>query len=109
MDAKMNDNIVRVVEKEIDTIVGKPEMSSADLECLGELVDILKDIHEINSSVPMGMSAGVMPYWGAVNYDDSQWKRDRNSYGTNNGPYRYNDGNSYGRGYDMRMPNRSEW
>ena len=108
MDAKMNDNICRLVEKEIDTIVNKTEMTPADLENLGELVDIFKDIHEINSSAPMGMSGASMPYWGSINYDDSQWRRDRgNSYGS--GPYRYNDGNSYGRGYDMRMPNRSEW
>ena len=67
MDAKLQDNVCRMVEREIEAIVNKEEMSPVELEQLGELVDIIKDIHEIDSeekgfSGRMSYGFNTMPY-----------------------------------------------
>lgn len=111
---RLYEDVKQMVNKEIETITAKPELSASDLECLGELIDIIKDIEMMNTdnSTPKGYSGGTMPYYGVIGYDEP-WKRDsRVSYGRSN-MARYNDngnGSSYGR-YDERMmpPNRDNW
>lgn len=117
MDAKLQDSICHIVEKEIETIVNKDEMTPTELEQLGELVDIIKDIKEIESEdkgYSGRVSYGSMPYWGQINYEDQYRGRigdNRVSYGRDNRPQynRGNDGgNSYGRYYEdgRMMPDR---
>ena len=122
MDAKLQDNVCRMVEREIEIIVNKEEMSPVELEQLGELVDIIKDIHEIDIdekgfSGRMSYGFNAMPYWGQIGYDDSQWRGrtgdNRVSFGMGrDSGTRYADGrggNSYGRYYEdgRMMPDRN--
>lgn len=105
---KMYEDVRQIISKEINKIVSKPEMSPTDLEQLGEMIDIMKDICEVdNMDSPQGSSHGVMPYWnmGQISYED---RPNRSSYGRMG---RYNDNSSYGRydGYDRMIPNRVEW
>ena len=102
---KMYEDVRQMVSKEINKIVSKPEMSPTDLEQLGEMIDIMKDICEVdNMDSPQGSSYGTMPYWGQISYED---RPNRSSYGRMG---RYNDNSNYGRGYDYdnRMMPR-EW
>lgn len=128
-----------MVEKEIEAIVKKEEMSPADLDNLDKLIDIAKDVCELDEMKTGGYSGranyanyasyGAMPYYGygAIMYDDNQWSGNRfgdnrgSSYGNNSGA-RYargnsganngggNSGNSYGRYYeDERMMPDRGW
>lgn len=105
---KMYEDVKQMVSKEITKITSKPEMSPTDLEQLGEMIDIIKDICMIDTDydMPSGASRGVMPYWGSIQYEDRP-NTNRTSYGRMG---RYNDNSSYGRydGYDNRMMPR-EW
>ena len=115
---RLYEDTKKMVEHEIEMIVQKEEMTPTDLEMLGELVDIVKDICEIDEDEEMkheGHSGkiGSMPYYGAIMYDDSQWNnryRDRgSSYGRDGGD-RYGRGSSYGRYEDGRMmPSDRSW
>ena len=121
MDANKNMEICKVVEKQIDQILAKPDMSPNDLENLGELIDIVKDLSEIkrDEEMPMpGMSGSSygfsVPYWGNFNMEDPRYTKG-SSYGRsnmNNNRYVYNNnGSSYGRYDDMdgrMMPGR-DW
>lgn len=118
MDAKLQDNVCRVVEKEIESIVNKDEMSSMELTQLGELIDIIKDIHMMDNeeqgySGRMSYGFNTMPYWGQIGYDDSQWKNrandNRMSYGNDTRYANTRGGNSYGRYEDMRMMPDRGW
>ena len=95
-------------------------MKNKEIETTFELVDIIKDIHEIDSeekgfSGRMSYGFNTMPYWGAIGYDDSQWRGRTNdnrvSFGRDNrtGYADGRGGNSYGRYYEdgRMMPDRS--
>lgn len=46
----MIDDTCRMVEKEIDSIVSKEELTPTELEQLDKLVDIYKDIAEVTTT-----------------------------------------------------------
>lgn len=74
-----------IVMKEIDEINKKGELDENTLVCAYKLIDIVKDIHEIDEKMNGGYSQGGMyPYMYAM---------DGNSYRGNNNSYGY--GNSY--------------
>lgn len=108
-----------LVEKEIDEIVKKGEMSPTELEQLYKLIDIAKDICEIEEDKMGGVSGrvsyGTMPYWGQISYEDSSYGRNGRSgtnYNQNGSGRNYNNGrSSYGRDYDDRMmpDRRMDW
>ena len=108
MDARLCEDIRQMVEKEI---VNKEEMSPTDLENLGEMVDIIKDLHEIDGSqMPSGMSGGSMPYYGAIYYDSNRNGRGSSYRSNYDGQGRgYDTRSSYGRYDDMRMMPDRGW
>lgn len=117
-----------LVEREIEDIVKKDEMSPTELDILDKLVDISKDICEMEQMKSGGYSGrssyGVMPYYGMIGYEDASYGRGGNRSGANYNQGNYAQGgnsgrnyagnnsgrNSYGRGYDDMMPNRQiDW
>ena len=120
MDANKNMEICKAAEKQIDQLLAKPDMSTTDIEILGELVDIVKDLSEVKKNDEMsmqGMSGSSygfsVPYWGNFNMDEPRYTKGT-SYGRGGNPSvrYYNDGRSYGRYDEMdnrMMPNRTEW
>ncbi|MCR5503423.1 MAG: hypothetical protein K6F53_10475 [Lachnospiraceae bacterium] len=116
---KMYEDVKCLVESEIDIISKKTEMSEQDLMSLDKLIDIVKDLHEVEAMETNGYSGKVvMPYYGYIGYDDgNSYGRggNRNGSNYNQGNYAQNGNsgrnyansgrNSYGRGYDddMRM------
>lgn len=128
---RLYEDVKQMVEKEMETITKKDEMSPTDLESLDKLIDIAKDVCEMDEMKMGGYSGrasyanyasyGAMPYYGAIMYDDNQWSGGRSgnrgsSYGNGNSSgARYarggnggSSGNSYGRYYedDRMMPER---
>lgn len=75
------DDLREIVTKEIDEINKKGELDENSLVCVYKLVDILKDIGEIEGQ-EMGYSCRYMGY-----------------------PYMMDDGNSYRGGYSNRYSN----
>ena len=111
---RLYEDVRQMVNQEIEAIVAKEEMSPNDLDMLDKLIDISKDVCEMDSmSMDKGMSGRssygtTMPYWGQISYEDYPNRgssRGRSNMG------RYNDGSSYGRydNVDMRMMPRQEW
>lgn len=82
-----------IVMKEIDEINKKGELDDNTLVCAYKLIDIVKDIHEIDEKMNGGYSqTGMYPYNG---YGNSYATRNRDSMGRYS---RDGYGNSY-RGY----------
>ncbi len=80
MDYRMIDDTCRMVEKEIDSIVSKDELTPTELDQLDKLVDIYKDIAEVKSmdggGMSQGRSNGRSSYNGAsYGYDKSRMMR----------------------------------
>lgn len=111
MDTRLCEDVKQMVEKEIDTIVNKEEMTPDDLENLGELVDILKDLHEMDDTQSQGMSGrsyGIMPYYGYIGYDEPYGRSGAKGGRTSNNGTSPNGGSSYGN-YAQGRPNRMNY
>lgn len=107
---RLYEDVRQMVNQEIEAIVAKDEMSPSDLDMLDKLIDISKDVCEMDSmSMDKGMSGARMPYYGYIGYDEYPNRRDSSRGRSNMG--RYNEGSSYGRydNVDMRMMPRQEW
>lgn len=118
---KMYDEVKSLIEKEIDEVLKKDDITPADLDTLDKGIDILKDICEIDDMhsmngmssgrYPNGNSYGSMPYNGIVYYNDGvSGNRGDRSYGnsSNRIPGRYS--RDYYDQYDNRiMDNRRDW
>ena len=112
MDANRQNKICELAEKEIDSILNKPEMTPTDLSNLGDLVDIIKDMAEVKAmderDYMQGASGGRPSYYGSGQlYYGYEPDRNRNSYGGNQNRVNRYPGNSYGYD-DLRMMNR-DW
>ena len=125
---KTYEDIKALLDCELDTISKKQEISEQDLDALDKMIDIIKDMDEMEAMQMSGGMSGarasygtMMPYMGAGYYnDDATYGRGgRNSYGYNqnytqggNSGRNYgNSGGSYGRYDEMNgrmMPGR-DW
>ena len=85
-----------IVMKEIDEINKKGELDENTLVCAYKLIDIVKDIYEIDEKMNGGYSqTGMYPYMTGNSYGNSYATRNRDSMGRYS---RDSYGNSY-RGY----------
>lgn len=88
------EKIRKMVECELDKIAALPELNDTTLMQVDKLVDIAKDINELESQ---GMSFGgnsQRSYGGSYNGQNS-YRSGRESYGS------YNNGRSYNQGYNQ--------
>lgn len=91
------EDLREIVIKEIDEINKKGELDENSLACIYKLVDILKDINEIESAEDNGYSTMYRP-----SHMDWNGYRGGNSYARNRdsmGRYSRDYGNSYRGGY----------
>lgn len=90
------ENLHEIVMKEIDEINKKGELDENTLVCAYKLIDIVKDIHEIDSHMEGYSQTGMYPY---NSYRDNSYmgysSRNRDSMGRYSRGY----GNSYRGGY----------
>ena len=124
---KTYEDIKALLDCELDNISKKPELSDQDLHNLDKIIDIEKDMEEIEAMQTGGYSGargsyGMMPYNGTIYYEDgSSYGRNGNSgrsnygynqgyaQGGNSGRGYSNNGSSYGRYDEMRMMPRDNW
>lgn len=124
---KVYEDIKTLLDCELENISKKPEISEQDLHELDKAIDILKDMYELDGMQNGGYSGargsyGMIPYTGAIYYEDgSSYGRNgnsgRSSYGYNQGYAQggnsgrsyANNGSSYGRYDEPRMMPRDNW